>query len=168
MLSRRWLSGLLMQQFLGCIYDRCRDLVLWSFRDPAFPRCGDQDDLVVPRVKADVAARYVVVDHEVDSLLLQLLARAREAAISTVRGEADEQLTVGSPLPETAQDVRGWLESHLPRLPVFRPLAICRFRRPIVSDRCGHQNDVRVATCQGFVQHRCGRGSLDHLDSGWR
>src|SRR5437867_4807578 len=122
MLSTRWLSGLLIQQLLGCIYDRRRDLVFRSLRDPALAGGGDEHDLVVPGVEADVAARDVVVDHEIDMLLHQFLARAREAAVSAVGREADQHLAVGSLFPESAQDIGSRLERHLPGPVVLRAL----------------------------------------------
>src|SRR5882724_6157775 len=114
-LSTLWLSGLLTQQLLGCIYDRRRDLVFGSLGHSAFLRGSDEDDFVVSGVETDVAARDVVVDDEVNSLLYQFLARAREAAVSPVRGEADQHLAVRSLFPESAQDVGRRLERHLPR-----------------------------------------------------
>src|SRR5512133_346802 len=69
-LSTRWLPGSLTQQLLGCIYDRHRDPVFRSLRHPALPTSRDEDDLVVSGVETDVAARDIVVNHEVDALLL--------------------------------------------------------------------------------------------------
>src|SRR5439155_17643844 len=168
-LSTLWLSGLLTQQLLGCIYDRRRDLVLRSLGDPTLFRGTDEDDFVVAGVEADVAPRDVVVDHEVDVLLHQFLARAREAAVSAVGREADQHLAVRSLLPERAQDVGSWLEGHLPRLLVLRALAGCGFCGPVVGDGCRHQDDVCVTPGQRFVEHGRGRGGVHDLDATrWR
>src|SRR3984893_2810591 len=167
-LSTRWLPGSLTQEFLGRIYDRRSDLVFRGLCDATLPRGGNEDDLVVPGVEADVTPRDVVEDHDVDSLVLQFLARAREAMISAVSREAHQHLAVRSPFPEGVQDVGGRLERHLPLLLVLRALSGRRFRRPVGGDGGGHQDHVSVAPRHGFVQHRRGRRSLDDLDASRR
>src|SRR4051812_18462751 len=60
-LSTLWLSGLLTQQLLRCIYDRRRNLVFASLGHPALLSGRYEDDFVVWGVEADVVARDVVV-----------------------------------------------------------------------------------------------------------
>src|SRR6266851_9412641 len=165
MLSRDRLSGLLMQELLGCIHDRRRDLVLRSLGDEALSGRRDQDDLVVPGVETDVAAGDVVVDDEVGTLVFQFLARAREALVSVVGCEPDQHLTVRSALAERAQDVDGRLERHLPSSFVLGALVVGGFGRPVVRDGCRHQNHVRVLVGEILVEHNSGRGRVDHLDA---
>src|SRR6187549_814027 len=159
-LSTRWLPGSLTQQFLGCIYDRRRDLVFRGLRHPALAGGCDEDDLVVAGVEADVAAGDVVVDNQVDALLLQFLARARETLVAVLGGEADQHLAVRAPLAECAQDVGGRFERYLPRTLVLRALLAGGLRRPVVGDRCRHQDQIGICAGQDFRQHRGGGGGL--------
>src|SRR5262245_5696736 len=71
--STRSLRGSLTQQLLGGIYDRRRDLVFRRLRDAALARRGDEDDLVLVGVEADVVPTHVVVDDEIDAFARQLL-----------------------------------------------------------------------------------------------
>src|SRR5712691_1105603 len=77
--SARALSGSLTQKLLRRIYDRGGDLVFRGLGDAAVSARADQHDLVLLRVEPDVVPGDVVVDHDVDVLPLQFLARAREA-----------------------------------------------------------------------------------------
>src|SRR3954451_1421593 len=92
--STRSLRGSLTQQLLGRIYDRRRDSVFRRLRHATLTRLRHEDDLVLVGVEADVASGHVVVDDEIDSFAVQLLARAREALGSALRREADEHLSV--------------------------------------------------------------------------
>src|SRR6476620_5006884 len=167
-LSTRWLPGSLTQQFLCCIYDRHRDLVFRGLRHPALPGGSDEDDLVVARIEADVAARDIVVDNEVDALLLQFLARARETLIAVLGGKADQHLTVRAPFAERAQHVGGRFERYLPLSLVLRAFLAGGLRRPVVGDGCRHQDQIGISACQDFLEHRGGCGGLDDLDAARR
>src|SRR5919197_1633588 len=120
--STRSLPGSLTQQLLRPIYDRRGDSVFRRLRDSLFSARGDEHDLVLVGVEADVRARDVVVDDEVDMLPLELRARAREAVGSRFGGEADEHLAVRPSLAERLQDVGCGLELQPPRLCVLRAL----------------------------------------------
>src|SRR5262249_30224214 len=57
------------EQRNGFVEDNRRDLRLRRLRDAPLARTRDQDNLVARRVEADVVARHVVEDDEIDTLL---------------------------------------------------------------------------------------------------
>src|SRR5213080_4078690 len=77
--STRWLPGSLTQHLLRRIYDRRRNSVFGRLRHQTLGARGNENDFVFLRVEADVVARHVVVDDEVDAFALELLSRALEA-----------------------------------------------------------------------------------------
>src|SRR5947209_6167309 len=163
--STRWLPGSLTQKLLRRIYDRGRDSVFGRLRHLALGTGCHEDDFVLLGIEADVFARDVVVDDEVDALALQFLARTREAGLALVGREPDQHLAVRPPVCERRQDVRRRLEADVPLLLVLRPLLRHSLRWPIVGDRGGHQDDVDLPAGQRFGEHRFGRRRFDHLDA---
>src|SRR5947207_1030392 len=158
-------SASLTQQLLGRIYDRRGDSVFRRFADPALPGRRDQHYLVVAGVEADVVARHVVVDDEVDSFAVQFLARAREAFGPGLRRKADEHLAVGASLAERVQHVGCRLELDAPAPVVLRTLGIDVLGRAVVGDRGSHQHEVGVPAGERCLRHRLGGRSPDDLDA---
>src|SRR5689334_849743 len=98
-------SGSLTQQLLCRIYDRRGDSVFRRLCHSALAGGGDQHDLVLLAVEADVATAHVVVDDEIDAFAVQFLARAREALRPGLCREADQHLTVRPPLAQRPQHI---------------------------------------------------------------
>src|SRR5439155_11018045 len=163
--STRWLPGSLTQKLLRRIYDRGRDSVLGGLRHRALRTGCQENHFVLFGIEADVVARDVVVDDEVDALALQFLTRTLEAGLAVVGRKPDQHLAVGPAVCERRQDVRRRLEADVPRLPVLRSLLRDSLRRPIVGDRGGHQDDVDLPAGQRFGEHRFGGRRFDHLDA---
>src|SRR5919197_587940 len=166
--STRSLPGSLTQQLLRPIYDRRGESVFRRLRESLFSARGDEHDLVLVGVEADVRTRDVVVDDEVDMLPLQLRACAREAVGSRFGSEADEHLAVRPSLAERLQDVGSRLELQPPRLCVLRALRAERLGGAVVRDRGGHQDKIGIAAGQRRVMQSLGGRRLDHLDAGGR
>src|SRR6266508_1208945 len=163
--STRSLPGSVTQQLLRRIYDRSGDLVFGRLGNTPLAGSAEEDDLVLLRVKADVVARNVVVDDEVDPLQHQLLARTRETLFTSIGREADQHLTVLPPLGKRSQDVGGWLEGDLPVLAVLWTLPLEGFDGTVVGDCGGHQDEVGVRVRQRGLEHRNGGRRLHHLDA---
>src|SRR2546422_5231724 len=162
--STCWLPGSLTQQLLCCIYDRRRDSVFWRLRHAALGSGGHEHDLVFLRVEADVVARHIIEDDEVDAFALQLCSRPLESELAPVCREADQDLAVRPSVGERRQDVRRGLEAQLPRPLVLRSLLRHRLSRAVVGDSRGHQDEVHVAPGQRFSEHCFGRRRLHDLD----
>src|SRR5919201_5273113 len=141
--STRSLPGSLTQQLLRPIYDRRGDSVFRRLRESLFSARGDEHDLVLVGVEADVCALDVVVDDEVDMLPLQLRACAREVVGARFGGEADDRLVVRAPLGERLKDVGSRLELQPPRLCVLRALRAERLGGAGVPGRGGQQEKNR-------------------------
>ena len=92
-------------------------------------------------VEADARLRDVVEDEEVGALALELPARAIEAALACLGGEADEDLAGRFARAERREDVGRRLELERPRLGVLRTLRGERRRRAVVGD--GRRHDDR-------------------------
>src|SRR2546428_14004723 len=90
---------------LGCFWEKLFHLVedggcdhpLGRLLDPPLAAGRDDHDLVVRGVEADVLARDVVEDDEVDRLPGELLARARETLRTLVGREPDAHLAAHAP-----------------------------------------------------------------------
>src|ERR671937_475364 len=134
----------LPEQRLGLVEDRGGHALLGRLRDLPLAVGRDDHDLVLYGVEADVGSRHVVVDDEIGSFAVALLARAPEALLALVGGEPDEDAAVSPLHAQLAEDVDGRLEPHLPRRVVLRPLALARLGRAVVGDGGGHDDDVRV------------------------
>src|SRR5919201_5354352 len=98
-------SSTALREARDFVQDRACDPLLRRLRDPALLAVEDEHDLVVGRLEADVLARDVVVDNEVDVLALELLACAREPALACVRRKADEHLAVSPAGTEISEHV---------------------------------------------------------------
>ena len=93
------------------------------------PSRGDQGDLVVGAVEADVGASHIVVDDEIDVLVVQHRPLALEPVRTVLGAERDEHL-IGAPArAERLRDVGGRGQLDLPLAAVLRPLAVDRRRR---------------------------------------
>src|ERR671937_1087943 len=71
-----------LQASRDLVEDSRRDPFLRGFLDSLFSLRGYHHDLVLPGVEADVFARDVVEDDQVEALGRQLLARAREPLLA--------------------------------------------------------------------------------------
>ena len=69
------------------------------------------------RVEADVRARHVVENEEIGALACKLRARALEAGLTGLGGEADEHLAVAAPLAQRREHVGRRLELERPGRP---------------------------------------------------
>src|SRR3954469_19544774 len=92
-------------QGLHLVEDRRCDLPLRCFRNRPLSGCREEGHLVVDRVEPDVRAGDVVEDEEVGALACQLVARAIEAGLARLGGEADEELAVAAPFAEGREHV---------------------------------------------------------------
>src|SRR5919202_2303360 len=88
------LSASSTQQFLHLVQHHSCDLLFPRLFDLPLHVRRHEYDLVLRRVEADVASRYVVEDEEVRALALQLLARAGEARLAVVGREAADHLAI--------------------------------------------------------------------------
>src|SRR5437868_6572292 len=116
-------GSLLRHQLHDLVEDLTCDSLLRRLPDSPLSHRRDQHDLVLGRVETDVVPRDVVEDDQIGSLRGQLLARAGEAGVAVVGGEADQQLPVTPPCAELREHVARRLERHRPRRGVLRPLA---------------------------------------------
>jgi hypothetical protein len=66
---------------------------------------GDDRDLVVVALEADIRARDVVDDDGVEPLVLELAAPVLEGAVAVFGGEADQKLAGAALRREAAEDV---------------------------------------------------------------
>src|SRR5450755_2993221 len=78
---------------------------------------GEDHDLVVRRIEADVRARDVIDHHGVEVLALELPTTVVERPRAVFRGEADQRLPLTPPRPESAEDIVGRLELDCGRQP---------------------------------------------------
>ena len=109
-------------------------------------RGGDDRDLVVGGVEADVRARDVVDDDRVDPLARELVAPVVQRALAVLGGEADERLVGPARRREAREDVRRALELDAHALVGgLLQLAGEAARRAEVRDGGGHEQDVGSA-----------------------
>src|SRR5262245_13715331 len=84
----------MLDQDLHLVEDRLRNLLFRCFRNPPLSGCGQESDLVVGGVEADIRPRHVVEDEEVGALAGELLPRAFETILPRLGGEAAQKLGV--------------------------------------------------------------------------
>src|SRR5438067_7199363 len=116
------LPGSLTQQLLRPVDDRRRDLPLRRLRDGLFSVNRDEDYLVLSRVEPDVVAGHIVVDDEIEALVFELRACAREPLRPVVGCEPDQHLAVHTALGERSDDVGGGFEVDGPGVVALRAL----------------------------------------------
>src|SRR3954468_10691996 len=113
-----------------------RDGRLRRARDVALARRGDDRDLVVGALEADVRAADVVDDDGVEALARELVAPVLDRALAVLGGEADERLAVAAAGGERRDDVLGALEGQLePLALVLLELRGGRLGRAVVGHR---------------------------------
>src|SRR5215218_9918866 len=154
----------LPQQSLRLVEDRSSDPVFSCLPDSPFVSRREQHHLVVRGVEADVRTGYVVEDEEVRSLGCELPARALEAALAGVGGEADQHAAVGPRAAERCEHVDGRLELHSPVGRVLGPFVCAGFRRPVVRDGRGHDDEIGGGRAvERLAGHVLGRRRLHRL-----
>ena len=156
-----------LDQCLHLVEDRRCNLLLRCFRNRPLSGCPEEGHLVVDRVEADVPAGDVVENEEVGALACQLLARALEAGLTGLGGEADEELAVAAPFAQGREHVGRRLELERPGGRVLRALRSERLGRPVVGDCGGHDDHVGFRRARGRLSLEIGcRRRLDELDPG--
>src|SRR3954452_2205651 len=110
-------SGLLpisSKQALDFIQNRGGDLTLARLGNAAITVRGDEDDLVVGGVEADVLSGDVVVDDQVGVLVLEHPALPLEPLFAVLGAERDDELAGTLSVPQRQRDIGRRLELERP------------------------------------------------------